>query len=66
MQDFTGVWLYSLELIKLIGLEAINAAQFIPDELKSMDIWMTLIVIRYLELNFSSKKSVWKLVVNKA
>ncbi|KAL8733083.1 MAG: hypothetical protein Q9181_003704 [Wetmoreana brouardii] len=57
-QDFEGWWRWDKNLLEILGVAEV-------DELKEKE-WITMLVIKWLEVKMADEKEVWELVVEKA
>lgn len=64
LQSFHGVWPSSAvgEISAILGMPVGEC----PREGVQRDVWMTLLVVRYLEVWMSEEEGTWALVVEKA
>ena len=65
-QKLGGYWEANAELISLLGLKSDKIFGQTPEEIKSKDIWITILIIYYFEIKFPKSQGSWKLISQKA
>jgi hypothetical protein len=61
LQDFEGSWVSPTEVDEIMGLE-VSQNPKVGDQ----KVWITLVVVSFLEQNMASEEGPWALVVEKA
>ena len=65
-QSFEGWWNYEDNLVKeLLGFDESKALPTSPQGIEGK-VWMTLLIVVFLETKMEAQKGVWELVVEKA
>ncbi|KAJ5077410.1 von willebrand factor a domain-containing protein 5a [Anaeramoeba ignava] len=62
LQKANGCWEFSNELIQLLGFDSKKIKENLPDEKFDLNIWISFIVLNFLNLNFQDKEVVWRLI----
>ncbi|KAJ3430086.1 actin-5c-related [Anaeramoeba flamelloides] len=65
-QTFEGYWQYlDSKALQIMGIKVDEFNEYIPEKM-SKDIWLSIVILAYLQFKFSMKKVEWKLVAKKA
>lgn len=65
LQTFEGWWKLDDCLLRILELSAAEAEKHIPGNV-SLEVWATVLAIRFLEGKLADRKDAWELVVEKA
>jgi len=69
-QKISGFWEAKSPIAKILRIDFDNLIKTVPEDIKLLqeneNIWMTIIVVVWIETNFMGSKSSWELIKNKA
>ena len=65
-QKAGGYWEVNSDIISLMGLSSEKTFNEIPPEIKSKEIWLTILIIFFLNMTFPKQKGSWMLISQKA
>ena len=65
-QKLGGFWEAKPEVISLLGKAAEQIFDKMPKEIEKKEIWLTIVVVCFLELKFPKSQGAWTLISQKA
>ena len=62
----SGYWEVSKDLISLLGVSEQQIFDRMPKEIGKKEVWLTVVILAYLEIKFPKNKGTWDLISQKA